>query len=312
LLCLWVEKREKAGLIALVRDRYHVSYFSNRELWKWRFESFDRSPQSNKVLFVDLAPCKSCDFKPGEWTDPHLWAADKFAGEHTTVIISSPHGKFPIPSRNFLFLAPSAGDMQLKTEWGTILMHPDYRHRIFMRGVCVVMKSETDLQGTALHYGVDFSLAVLNHHRQRTLSWSVVAKLVAQMWDHLICEEGEGEHKICSAYLDLMNAKEDVLETERVGKILSRPAAEKLLKQLKLSSPKDAFFYSQETWEVPEVSHHFPHPPPSPLSSNFRLLHLSPGHSLLTGRPSGSSVMAFSKPPKCFPDVFINSSINTI
>jgi hypothetical protein len=247
----------KVGILALLREDFKVTYYTNKEIWHWCFANFPLPDGgwNQNVLSVDLAP-----YQPRKAAlDPHInadiCAARKAAHKHTTVIVDSRY-IFTVDFSNYLFLVEPTAETLLKTEWGTILLAEKYRHRIFVKGIFVEERGEWD--PPALHYGIDFSRVGLNRDRQSLMTRGQVARLVPRMWDKVICEEREGETKICSAYLALMEGKMEVLETGMAGEVLSRRAAERLLERLRAVSPEDVFFYFDQEATASEVPSNSP------------------------------------------------------
>jgi hypothetical protein len=254
----------KVGILALLREDFNVAYYTNKEIWDWRFANFPLPDGrwNQNVLSIDLAPYQSKK-ATSDTSDTDIRAARKAAHKHTTVIVNSPY-VFSVDFANFLFLVQPPPQSLLKTEWGTILLAEKYRRRIFVKGIFVEERRVWD--PPALYYGIDFSRVGFNRDRQSLMTRGEVARLVPRMWDKVICEEAEGETKICAAYLELMEGKMEVLETGMAGEVLSQQAAERLLEQLVSLSPKDVFFYFDQEATASEVR---PPPQRNPLLTPF-------------------------------------------
>ena len=248
----------KVGILALLRNDMKVTYYTNKEIWKWCFHSYPL-PDGNwnhNVLSVKLAPYAPRKALEDPNIDDDIRTARRSANKHTTVIVDRAH-PFDVGFENFLFLVRPKSDEVLSTEWGSILLSKDYRWKVFVKGIFVEERGVRD--PPALYYGVDFSRAALNRDRQSLMTRGEVASTIVRMWNSLITAETQGD-KIVGAYLQIMLKKVESLDTTMAGELLSRQAAERLLAQLRAMYPADAFFYfdqDETASEVPHISHSF-------------------------------------------------------
>ena len=243
----------KVGILALLRDEFTVTYYTNKEIWRWCFHSYPLpdGTWNHDVLSVNLAPYQPRKALEDPFLDDDVRTARTGANKHTTVIVDSEY-VFDVDFDNYLFLVRPKSEDVLNTQWGSILLGKEHQRMIFVKGIFVEERGRDD--PPALHYGVDFSRAALNRDRQSLMTRGDVARTIAIMWNSLITGETEGE-KIVGTYLQIMMQKEESLETAMAGDLLSRRAAEKLLKQLKDTHPEDAFFYFDQEATASEVLH---------------------------------------------------------
>ena len=252
----------KVGILALLRDRMKVTYYTNREIWEFCFHIYPLpdGTSARKVLSVNLASYAPRIANRDPKLDDDIRTARTGAHKHTTVIVDRAH-PFDVGFENFLFLVRPKSDEVLNTQWGSILLGKDYHWKVFVKGMFVEKRGFLD--PPALYYGVNFLRSalnrggqslILNRDRQNLMTHGEVASTIAEMWNSLMIGETEGD-KIVSAYLQIMLKEEEFLDTSMAEGHLSQKAAEKLLEQLKAMYPADTFFYFDQEATASEVLH---------------------------------------------------------
>jgi hypothetical protein len=234
----------KVGILGMLRHNIDVTYYTNGEIWDWRFGSLDggRGQKVLSIRFDRAKPHKAIN-------DPTITLEDiregrRRAKKDTTVVIQ---GLAPedVQFENYLFLIPPVNAGALETEIGTIMTGEIYRARVYVKGIYVETRSDPP----ALHYGVNFTRAALDRDRRSCMSDNTVGQTLVEIWDTLV---REGKPGAVRKYLDLLLDKREWLEVQLADEWITRESAERLVKELRSLHP-DQFFYCADGKDVTEV-----------------------------------------------------------
>ena len=240
----------KVGIIALLRQGFEVTYFTNKEIWDWRFHDYN-DPNGvvvSDLLTIELSPCSPRKAMIDPLISDNIREARKVAHKDTTVIVQGSH-ELNININDYLFLVNPPSETLLKTALGTILTSDEYKSKIFVKGIFV---EERGIRNPpALAFGVDFNKITRDRDRRSLITGSQIALTLAEMWNTSISEDqGTSVEK----YLKLMLSNDDYLETVKAEECISQVVAEKLFEKLRTSFSMETFFYNREDADVSKVS----------------------------------------------------------
>src|SRR5271155_3378877 len=111
----------KVGIIALLRHRAKVIYYTNREIWDWCFHDFpDPNGQISNLLAINLAPYQPNKAKSDPNIIEDVREARRTAKKDTTVIVQG-YRDLGIRFNDYLFLVNPPPETLFETKLGTIL-----------------------------------------------------------------------------------------------------------------------------------------------------------------------------------------------
>ena len=238
----------KVGIIALLRHRAKVSYYTNREIWDWCFHDFeDPNGQISNLLTIKLAPYQPKKAKLDTFITEDTREARRTAKKDTTVIVQG-YYDLDIRFNDYLFLVNPLPETLLETKFGSILTGNDYRFKIFVKGIYVDQRDT--LNPPILAYGVNFSKVALDRDRRSVMTESQAAKTLSEMWNDLI-ERDQGNS--VEKYLELLVGDRATLETLEAGAYITEASGKKLFEKLKSNFPPGTFFFNAEDKNIAEV-----------------------------------------------------------
>ena len=248
LLTIYVGEGLKIGIIALLRNRIGVTYYTNREVWKFIFSNFNIvTAGTSNLLAVNL-----------DRTHPNLAKADKNVHEDTrdahrsahkdTTVIVQGQRDLDIQFSDYLFLVRPPPQTILRTDRGMILTGEDHCRKIFVKSILV---DEID-SPPLLAYGVNFDKAKVNRDRRSLMRESKLTKELSKIWNNLIENDVGGAVEM---YLKLLLEKDVFLETMEASDYITQTSAEKLWEKLTAMFLPETFFYDSEDKDVAQVPH---------------------------------------------------------
>ena len=238
----------KVGVIALLRHRAKVIYYTNREIWDWCFRDF-RDPNGliSNLLAINLAPYQPNKAKNDPMLIEDVRNARRTAKKDTTVIVQG-YRDLDIRFNDYLFLVNPPPETLFESKLGTILTGDQYRSKIFVKGIFVEQRGANNPPGLA--YGINFNQVALDRDRRSLMTESQVAKTLSQIWNDLI-EHDQGMS--VDKYLELLMKNQDSLETLQAVGFISKISAEKLFEKLKSMFPPETFFFNAQDQSIAEV-----------------------------------------------------------
>jgi hypothetical protein len=240
----------KIGIIALLRQKLKVTYFTNKEIWNWCFHDYvdPHGGYTSDLLTIDLQPYQPRKAKKDPKISDVVREARRVANKDTTVIVQG-KWELDVNFNDYLFLVKPPAYSLLITDLGAILTASDYRSKIFVKGIFVEKRGNKN--PPVLAYGVDFNKVALDRDRRSLMTGSQIALTLPEMWDSLILKD-QGL-SAAELYLKLLLEPENFLETVKARECISRGAAEKLFEKLKSMFSQDTFFYNAEDPNMAEV-----------------------------------------------------------
>lgn len=237
------------GIVALLRQGFEVTYYTNKEIWNWEFKLWrlGGDAPSRRLLSVGLDHTKPTLAKKELHIVEDIREARATASKDTTVIVQAPLGaSLDIDFSDYLFLNPPKQDV-MRTHIGDVLISDHYRGKIFVKGI---FTQERDIDDPPpLRYGTDLKKAKLDRDRKSLLTGSQTTMALSRIWDMLIARP---EGNAAKLYLKLLLASEPSLEILNAQECISRVSAVALYEELRSSFPR-RFFYSLEDKEPSEV-----------------------------------------------------------
>src|SRR5271170_2618006 len=238
----------KVGVIALLRHRAKVIYYTNREIWDWCFHAFQvPNRQNSNLLAINLAPYQPNKAKSDPDFIEDVREALRTAKKDTTVT-GQGYRDLDIRFNDYLFLVKPPPETLFETKFGTILTGDEYRSKVFVKGIFVEQRGADN--PPCLTYGVNFNKVALDRDRRSLMTESQVAKTLSEMWNDLI-ERDQGMS--VDKYLELLIGNQDSLETLKAGGFISKVSAKKLFEKLESISLPDTFFFNGEDKNIAEV-----------------------------------------------------------
>jgi hypothetical protein len=236
------------GIIALLRYRAKVTYYTNREIWEWCFHDFqDPNGQISNLLTINLAPYQPNKAKSDTKITEDVREARRTAKKDTTVIVQG-YRDLDIRFNDYLFLVNPPPETLFETKLGTILTGDEYGSKIFVKGIFVERRGLNNPPG--LTYGVNFNKVALDRDRRSLMTESQVAKTLSEMWNDLI-ERDQGMS--ADKYLELLIGNQNSLETLEAVGFISEISATKLFEKLRSMFPPETFFFNGEDKNIAEV-----------------------------------------------------------
>src|SRR5277367_289006 len=238
----------KVGIIALLRYRAKVTYYTNREIWDWCFHDFqDSDGDISNLLTINLAPYQPNKAKKDPMITEDVRVARRTAKKDTTVIVQG-YRDLDIRFNDYLFLVNPPPDTLFETKLGTILTGDEYRSKIFVKGIFVEQRGANNPPG--LVYGVNFNKVALDRDRRSLMTESQVAETLSEIWNDLI-ERDQGMS--VDNYLELLMGNQDSLETLKADDFIHEISAKKLFEKLKSMFSPETFFFNGEDKNIAEV-----------------------------------------------------------
>jgi hypothetical protein len=237
----------KVGIIALLRENVKVFYFTNREIWNWKFAY---SKLGKHILAVDAqwyAPRKVKDDTTIKFEA--IRQGRRKANKDTTVILLGIN-ETDVVFSDYLFLRSPAPETVFNTQHGSLLMADEHRRKVFVKGIFVEERTNDD--PPPLFYGVNFTTAVLDRDRRNLMTGKAVASTLAMMWDEVLVKDPPG---MAAKYLELLLENQDdrFLEVSHASRHITLSSATKLHRELCVRFPGKFFFCSEnaDATEVP-------------------------------------------------------------
>ena|SRR5271154_1920550 len=238
----------KVGIIALLRYRAKVTYYTNREIWDWCFHDFqDPNGQISNLLTINLAPYQPNKAKSDTEITEDVREARRTAKKDTTVIVQG-YRDLDIRFNDYLFLVNPPPETLFETKLGTILTGDEYGSKIFVKGIFVERRGLNNPPG--LTYGVNFNKVALDRDRRSLMTESQVAKTLSEMWNDLI-ERDQGIS--VDKYMELLIGNQNSLETLEAVGFISKISAKKLFEKLRSVFSPETFFFNGEDKNIAEV-----------------------------------------------------------
>ena len=185
------------------RHGAEVTYYMNREIWKWCFHDFvDPNGQVSKLLSINLTPYQLKLAEADTTINEDVRAARRTAYKDRTVIVQG-YWDLDIRFNDYLLLVNPPPETLFQTNSGTILTGDDYRSKIFVKGIFVEQRRANN--PPSLTYGVNFSSVVLDRDRRSLITESRSAKTFSEIWNDLIeREQGNSVDKyFWNCYLEI-------------------------------------------------------------------------------------------------------------
>jgi hypothetical protein len=205
------------GILALARAGHAVSVYNGDKVWHPSIEKAETGPfVGHELLHLNSRKLPN--------------ARDTFSVEVDNV----PKELWDETKKRFLFLTPPAAESMVVTTYGTVLLGPEYRGKIFSRGIYVNTLA-------ALEHGYDLPDLRLDRDRRLVDEWELRGKLPA-IWN--AAYELESEKFLPRIYDMSKNGRIEVKE-------LSWRADEKLRKGLRAAFERE---YGQGTVPVHDMT----------------------------------------------------------
>lgn len=238
----------KVGIIALLRHRAKVTYYTNREIWNWCFHDFqDPNGLISNLLTINLAPYQPNKAKSDTSITEDVREARRAAKKDTTVIVQG-YWDLDIRFNDYLFLVNPPPETLFETKLGTILTGDEYGSKIFVKGIFVERRGLNNPPG--LTYGVNFNKVALDRDRRSLMTESQVAKTLSEMWNDLI-ERDQGMS--VDKYMELLIGDQNSLETLEAVGFISKISAKKIFEKLRSMFSPETFFFNGEDKNIAEV-----------------------------------------------------------
>lgn len=183
--------------------------------------------------------------------------------EDTTVRIGKPRtgssGK-PIPESSFrrwlkvvLDLHGPADAEILRTRHGDLILAPDFKGNIYLKGLLVV---EQGLDGRDYAFGYNFLEGYLNRDRERLTNLREEARMLTKLWEAAIGiagHQGNDPDHITDLYIDLFQNNEKASDISMADEYAPLSFATTIWMRLK-SRYEGSFFYSEKEADEPDTS----------------------------------------------------------
>lgn len=210
----------KVGILALLREGKKVEYLTNGHRWDWMLHSsYEGGPKELAIKFVRSTSSSVSVMNDTTVTVYRITMDD-------------------IGIENYLFLRPPSSDEAYTTDHGSILFGPQYRQKIFVRGVFVEKRTEGQ---HGLFYGINLQSTEVNLDRDRKVlsSCDQTSRAIYKVWESAISSNTEA----ASRYLNLLLEREMSLDVIDAETLVTHNIAEILLETLKVETPGDSFYY---------------------------------------------------------------------